>query len=111
MRSTKLNKLTQIQIKAASPDGVLSDGGGLYLRKGAFVFRYTSRLTGKETDLSLGSARSVSLKAARERAATYREMVGLGQDPRSQIAAQQQAATAAARRQPHIWRDCQAVGR
>jgi integrase len=96
MRATKLNKLTQLAVKNAKPNGVLSDGGGLYLRRGAFVFRYTSALTGKETDLSLGSAQSVSLKAARERAAELRQMVGLGVDPRSQITAQHQAAKAAA---------------
>ena len=95
MRSTKTNKLTQIQIKNAKPDAILSDGGGLYVRKGVFVFRYTSPITGKETDLSLGSIRSVLLKAARDRAQDYRQMLGLGQDPRSQIEAQQLALKAA----------------
>jgi integrase len=100
MRATKTNKLTQIQIKNAKPNGSLSDGGGLYWKCGVWVFRYTSKLTGKETDLSLGSAKSVSLKAARDKAHDYREMIGLGVDPRSQIQAQHEAnkATAAANR-------------
>jgi hypothetical protein len=63
MRATKLNKLTAIQLNNAKPNGVLSDGGRLYWRSGVWVFRYTSPLTGKETDLSLGSAASVALNA------------------------------------------------
>jgi integrase len=96
MRSTKLHKLTPVQIKNAKPNGVLSDGGGLYWRSGTWVFRYTSVITGKETDLSLGSAKSVPLKAARERAAELRQMVGLGLDPRSRIEAERSAVKAEA---------------
>ena len=56
MRSTPHDKLTQLQVKNAQPNAILSDGGGLYLRRKVWVFRYTSPLTSKETDLYLGSA-------------------------------------------------------
>jgi integrase len=94
MRATTLNKLTPLAIKNAKPNGVLSDGGGLYLRKGVWVFRYTSPLTGKETDLSLGSAQSLAVKDARVIATRHRSLLAEKKDPRSQIAAEHQAAVA-----------------
>jgi hypothetical protein len=37
MRSVKLNKLTQVEVKNAPAKGVLSDGGGLYIRNRLYV--------------------------------------------------------------------------
>jgi integrase len=96
MRQTKIHKLTALSIKNAQPNAILSDGGGLYIRRLVYVFRYLSPLTGKERDLSLGSVQSVSLKDARERAARYRSLLAEKKDPQTVIQAQQQAAIAAA---------------
>jgi integrase len=87
MRATRLHKLNQLQVKnapASGPGSVMSDGGGLYLRQALWVFRFTSPLTGKERDLSLGSADALSLKTARSIAAHHRELVTQGIDPFTQ---------------------------
>jgi hypothetical protein len=81
MRTTKHNKLTELSIKKAAPKAILSDGGGLYVRSRTYVFRYTSPVTARERDLSLGSISSVRLQTARKRAAEYRELIALGTDP------------------------------
>jgi integrase len=81
MRDTKQNKLTQAQIKNAPAKGVLSDGGGLYVRNRLWVFRYTSPITGKERDLSLGPIKATPLKAVRERAQEYRGLLAGNVDP------------------------------
>jgi integrase len=81
MRATKQNKLTDRAVKNAAPKAILSDGGGLYVRSRVFVFRYTSPVTGKERDFSLGSTVNVGLKTARERAAQYRKLITQRIDP------------------------------
>jgi integrase len=84
MRATKLHKLTQLNVKNApafGPGAVMSDGGGLYVRNRLYVFRYTSPLTGKERDFSLGSVDALTLKTAREIASGHRERVACGVDP------------------------------
>jgi integrase len=65
----------------------LYDGGGLYLNvaKGgsrSWIFRYM--LAGKSREVGLGSFRKVGLKAARQKAAQYRELLGQGIDPKQQ---------------------------
>jgi hypothetical protein len=75
MRAKTLQKPTPVQVKNAGPKAILSDGGGLYLRYGSWVFRYTSPVTGTERDLSFGSVASVPLKQARERATEYRALI------------------------------------
>jgi hypothetical protein len=72
MRATRLNKLTPVAVKNAPAKGVLSDGGGLYIRNRLFVFRYTSPVTGRERDLSLGPITAQTLKQAREQAIEFR---------------------------------------
>jgi integrase len=84
MRATKLNKLSQLHVRnapASGPGSVRSDGGGLYLRARLFVFRFTSPVTGKERDLSLGPVDALTLKTAREIAAAHRELIAQGVDP------------------------------
>jgi Arm DNA-binding domain len=86
-------RLTARKVETAKP-GKYSDGGNLYLivsstgsRK--WVLRFTWR--GKAREMGLGSATTVSLADAREKAASARRMVaqGLGPHPRAQ---------------PHQWR-------
>jgi hypothetical protein len=97
MRTTKHNKLTDKQVKNAPAKGKpLSDGGGLYLRDGRWVFRYTSPITGKERDLSIGPAHTVTLKAAREKATGYRALVTENIDPHHHVAEQLEKAKAEA---------------
>jgi integrase len=81
MRTTKLNKLTANEVKNAGPKAILSDGGGLYLRQRLWVFRYTSPLTGKERDLSLGPVSGLTLAQVREKAARYRNLIARKIDP------------------------------
>jgi integrase len=87
MRTGRLHKLNHLQIKnapASGPGSVLSDGGGLYLRCALWIFRFTSPVTGKERDLSLGSVDALTLKTARSIAAGNRELVAQGIDPFTQ---------------------------
>ena len=79
---------------------MLSDGGGLYLRSGVWVFRYTSPATAKERDLSLGSASSLSVKDARVTAIRYRSLLAEKKDPRDVVDAERalERAEAAANR-------------
>jgi integrase len=96
MRNMPLNKLTEVRVKSAPPKAVLGDGGGLYLRAGLWVFRFTSPITGKERDLSIGPLTSVSLKAARKRATEYRELLTRKIDPHQHVAQQLEAERAKA---------------
>jgi hypothetical protein len=89
MRSVPLNKLTELQVRNAKPKSVLGDGGGLFLRNRCWVFRYTSPVTGKERDLSIGSA--LSLKEAREKAVEYRKVLASKVDPHDHLAERRQA--------------------
>jgi hypothetical protein len=81
MRSTLLHKLTDKEAKNAGPKAILSDGGGLYLRQRLWVFRYTSPLTDKERDLSLGPVSGLTLAQVREKAARYRNLIARKIDP------------------------------
>jgi len=70
-----INRLSVTAINAKSRPGLYADGGGLYLQiaKGgskSWIFRYT--LAGRPRKMGLGSAITVSLKLARERAAEQR---------------------------------------
>lgn len=96
MRAAKLHKLTELNVKNATPKAILSDGGGLYVRSRTFVFRYTSPVTGRERDLSLGSISSVRLATARKRAAEYRELIAQRIDPHDHEAEQREKAKAKA---------------
>jgi integrase len=96
MRNTKLNKLTQLQVKNAPLKGPpLSDGGGLYVRERRYVFRFTSPLDGREHDISLGPITGLTLAQARQKAAAYRNLLAQKIDPRQFEAGQREAKKAA----------------
>lgn len=78
--------LTALQVKNAKPGDRLSDGGGLRLevdRNGnrAWVFRFTSPVSGKERYMGLGPVRDVSLTNARDAAAEARALIRERKDP------------------------------
>ena len=84
MTSRTLNILSAAKVQAIREAGRYSDGGGLFLYVDAtrrnWIFRYTWR--GGRKELGLGSARSLSLANAREKAAEYRAMLAEGKNPR-----------------------------
>jgi integrase len=82
----KLHKLTALQVRNAKPADRLSDGGGLRLDvdgsgNGAWIFRFTSPVTGKERFMGLGPARDVPLAKAREAAQQARDLLRDRIDP------------------------------
>ncbi|MBP1856870.1 tyrosine-type recombinase/integrase [Rhizobium herbae] len=90
------NKLTARRVETIKEIGKHSDGGGLYLKVAPdgkrWVFMGT--LNSKRIELGLGSALSVSLAGAREKAAEYRAIFASGKDPRK-VREEQEAAAAA----------------
>ncbi len=69
---------------------VYSDGGGLYLRvrpNGVASWFYAAKVNGQRRELGLGSAASVSLANAREKAGVARAAVAAGRDPFAEHAA------------------------
>ena len=80
-------KLTDIAVKQTKPGPnpfKLSDGDGMYLLvtpKGQKWWRFDYRLNDKRYTLSLGVYDDVSLKTARERRTTARELVAKGINP------------------------------
>lgn len=83
------SKLTAKGIESLKEIGRHSDGGGLYLKVTEFgkrwVFMYTWH--DKRVELGLGTLGDVSLKAAREKAQSYRELLAKNIDPRIERAA------------------------
>ena len=64
------SSISSLRSRSRTPSkGKPLSGGGLYYRGGRWFFRYTSQIDGKESDITIGPVHSVSLKAARERAA------------------------------------------
>src|SRR5215831_10139896 len=93
-----LNRLTAMKVAKAKKPGLLSDGGGLYLRiapagSKQFIFRYTAN--GRLRDMGLGPTHTLSLEQARERARDARLLRLDGLDPieakRARVAALQAA--------------------
>lgn len=79
-----LNRLTAKRVASINEPGRYSDGGGLYLHVRAggsrqWVLLYT--FAGKRREMGLGSAVSVSLALARERADAARRQIASGVDP------------------------------
>jgi integrase len=79
-----LNRLTSVGVNKLKAAGMHADGGGLYLRisdagNKSWIFRFTDG--GKLRDMGLGSINTVSLAAARKRAAECRELRQQGVDP------------------------------
>jgi integrase len=78
-----IGRLTARRVETAKP-GKYSDGGNLYLivspaRTRKWVLRFTWR--GRAREMGLGSAGSVTLADAREKAAAARRMIAQGLDP------------------------------
>ena len=78
-----IHKLSPRKVETALP-GKYEDGGGLRLvvsksRSKKWVLRFTCN--GKRREMGLGSVQSVSLAAARAKAAKYRSMASDGVDP------------------------------
>lgn len=86
--SHALNRLTATRVAGIKEPGRYADGGGLFLFVDAtrrrWLFRYTWR--GAKKELGLGSARSLSLAKAREKAAEYRAMISEGKNPKAERA-------------------------
>ncbi len=82
-----LHKLKALAVQALNkPNTKHSDGGGLYLQIGptgrkSWFFQFTSPATGRERQFGLGSADTVSLKQAREKALAARTLVQVRKDP------------------------------
>lgn len=79
-----IQKLSARAVTAASERGYYGDGGGLFLRVGpggtkSWVFRFA--MNKRPREMGLGALTSVSLQAARLKAADCRAMVASGVDP------------------------------
>jgi Arm DNA-binding domain len=81
-----IHKFTARFVETAK-DGMYCDGGNLWLqvRNGgkarAYLFRYTSPVTGAERSMGLGSARTISLAEVREAAHRQHQFLRDGKDP------------------------------
>ena len=81
----KLNRLTARKVTTMTEPGRHADGGNLYLHIGnggkIWTFFYRVPGTGKLREMGLGSAATVSLQIAREKAEAARMMLARGVDP------------------------------
>jgi integrase len=80
-----LNRLSAKAVERAQANGRYADGGGLYLQvrgeSKTWIFRYANRATGREHELGLGPAHTISLVRARELAQHHRAVILAGNDP------------------------------
>jgi integrase len=84
--ATSLNRLSARTIATVTEPGRHADGGNLYLlvsKTGAKSWVFMYRFKGGQRELGLGSLRDVPLASARRKAASYREALAAGTDPRS----------------------------
>ncbi len=84
-----LNQLTVREVAALKKPGRHADGGGLYLRiaaSGARSWGFMYVVSGKRTELGLGSVSAIPLATARRLAGEMREAVATGTDPKSVLA-------------------------
>ena len=96
MATRTLNKLTAAAVSKLKTPGRHSDGGGLYLSvdeggRRRWIFMYT--LGGKRFELGLGGGRDLPLAKARAAAATQREILASGGDPKAERVKENQAVT------------------
>ncbi|WP_419826160.1 tyrosine-type recombinase/integrase [Sphingomonas sp.] len=90
-----LNRLTVRQVSTLKDPGRHADGGGLYLRvtpQGSRSWVFMSSVGGTRSEIGLGAAKSLPLARAREIAATMREAVVVGSDPRAVLSPPEPAA-------------------
>jgi integrase len=90
-----LNRLTARFVATTTEEGKHSDGGGLYLLvrrrseqiERIWLFRYKrgGRDKSKETSVSLGPSRDISLATARDLARACREALAKGEDPKAAV--------------------------
>ena len=81
-----LHQLTARKVASLKDSGRYSDGGNLYLRitpTGSRSWSFLYRWHGKLTELGFGSAATVTLAEARERAAAARKLLGAGSNPKA----------------------------
>ncbi len=82
--------LTTVKINAAKPRGKpypLADGGGLFLEvlpSGSKVWRYSYRVGGKRTKVTIGPYPTITIPAARDAHADHRRQLLAGEDPARQ---------------------------
>src|SRR5262249_62056273 len=79
-----LNRLTAMKVAKVKKPGLVSDGGGLYLRiapggSKQFIFRYA--VNGRLRDMGIGPVHTVDLAMAREKALEARRLRLEGIDP------------------------------
>jgi integrase len=79
-----LNRLSALKVERAKQPGLWADGGGLYLRVAEggskqWIFRYAAN--GRQRDMGIGPAHTVSLVQAREKARDARLLRLEGVDP------------------------------
>lgn len=82
----RLYQLSARAVNSLSEPGRHADGGGLYLlisKAGTKSWVFMFKRAGKRTELGLGSLLNVPLVEARAKAASCREALGRGEDPRS----------------------------
>ena len=80
----RVNLLTAVFVKQCHRPGVYRDGQGLLLRvdqRGAKRWVHRVTIRGSRRDVGLGSAKTVSLQNARDRAADLRKAAREGRDP------------------------------
>lgn len=92
----ELHKTTIQNAKPAETDYKMMDGKGLFLlvkKNGSKIwrFRYVRPNTGKQTDLSLGELKNLSLAQARALRDEYRLLISKGIDPQIHRKEQEQA--------------------
>jgi integrase len=96
----QLKRLTARTVAAMKKPGRHADGGNLYLtisKTGAGVSRrwtFLFSLNGRQREAGFGSAATVTLAEAREKAARYRSMLAKGTDPLAAMKAAREAAAA-----------------
>ena len=81
----RINRLSARTLAGDLRPGRHADGNGLYLvvdKRGSRRWVFMSWTGGRQIELGLGGASSVSLKQARELAADYRRLIASGRDPR-----------------------------
>src|SRR5215813_8183975 len=89
-----IHKLTARFVETAK-DGLHADGGNLYLQvcnggKGrSWIFQYKSRKDGRAKNMGLGSAKTVPLAMAREKAQAQHQLLDEGKDPLEERANEQ----------------------
>jgi integrase len=82
----QVDRLHPSAVRTITAVGRHADGGGLYLSisaNGGRRWTFMARLGGRRVEIGLGSARTVSLSAARRIAGRYRDAVAEGIDPRT----------------------------